>query len=142
MLTIPNSMLVIGVFYRDPYYCPIEPRISRFLIGGGSVSIVYTHSIIAVICVVILSVITIVGQISSIIWLIVGSVWTSSIRNRVEFIINYPFNIKLYCHWTSYQFTFAYLIIIYILLHYQFFVDILQVCVVQNNKNRFYILSS
>ena len=41
MLAIPISMLVIGVRYRDFYYCPIEPRISTFLIVAGSVSITW-----------------------------------------------------------------------------------------------------
>jgi hypothetical protein len=135
MLAFPISMLAVGVHYRDWRYCPIEPRISRFLIVGGAVSFVwiiltiilsvmtmflaYTRWMIAVICVVILSVITIVGQIFSIIWLIVGSVWTFGIRNRVQFTINYPFNIRFYCHRTLYDFTFAYLIMIYIFIALQ-----------------------
>ncbi|CAF2774949.1 unnamed protein product, partial [Rotaria sp. Silwood2] len=36
MLGIPISMLVIGIRYCRPYYCPIEPRISLFLIVAGS----------------------------------------------------------------------------------------------------------
>jgi len=135
MLAVPISMLVIGVRYRDPYYCPIEPRISHFLIVGGSVSIVwiiitillslitmffaYTRSIISIICVLILSIVTFIVQIFSIIWLIIGSVWTFSIRNRVEYTINYPFNFRFYCNKTLYQFTFIYLIIIYILIAFQ-----------------------
>jgi hypothetical protein len=135
MLAIPISMLAVGVRYRDFLYCPIEPRISRFLIVGGSISLIwiiltiilslitmffaYTRSMISVICVVILSVIIIIGQIFLIIWLIVGSVWTFSIRNRVEYTINYPWNIRFYCQRTLYQFTFVYLIIIYILIALQ-----------------------
>ncbi|CAF3737347.1 unnamed protein product [Adineta steineri] len=134
-LAIPISMLVIGVRYRDRYYCPIEPRISHFLIVAGAVSLVwiilnillslatmflaYTRSIISVICVVSLSIIIFVLQIFSIIWLIVGSVWTFGIRSRVEFVINYPYNFRVYCHKTLYEFTFAYLIIIYILMALQ-----------------------
>ena len=135
MLAFPISMLAIGVRYRDFFYCPIEPRISRFLIVGGSVSLIwiiltillsiltmffaYTRSIISIICVGILGLVIVVGQIFSFIWLIVGSVWTFSIRNRVEHQINYPFNFPVYCHKTLYQFTFAYLILIYILLALQ-----------------------
>ena len=137
MLAIPISMLAMGVRYRDFLYCPIEPRISHFLIVGGSISLIwiiltiilsiitmffaYTRSIISVICVVILSVIIIIGQIFLIIWLIVGSVWTFSIRNRVEFIINYPINFRVYCYKPLYQFTFAYLILIYIFIALQIF---------------------
>lgn len=132
MLSIPISMLTIGVRYRDRFYCPIEPRISHFLIVGGSFSLVwiiltialslltmffpYTRSTISVICVGILSILIFVGEIFLIIWLIVGSVWTFGIRNRVEYIINYPFNFRFYCHKTLYQFTFVYLIILYILI--------------------------
>jgi hypothetical protein len=135
MLALPISMLVIGVRYRDFLYCPIEPRISRFLIVGGSVSLIsiiltialslltmfvaYTRSIISIICVAILGLVIIILQIFSIIWLIIGSVWTFSIRNRVQYYINYPFNFRFYCNKTLYQFTFAYLIIIYILLALQ-----------------------
>ncbi|UJR24078.1 hypothetical protein I4U23_027046 [Adineta vaga] len=135
MLAFPISMLVIGVRYRDFFYCPIEPRISRFLIVGGSVSIIwiilsivvslmtmfyaYTRSIITIICVVVLSLIILGLQIFSFIWLIVGSVWTFGIRNRVEHIINYPFNFPVYCQKTLYQFTFAYLILIYIFMALQ-----------------------
>jgi hypothetical protein len=131
MLAIPISMLVIGVRYRDPYYCPIEPRISHFLIVGGAVSFVwiiltillsimtmffaYKRSIISIICVGILGFIIFVLQIFSIIWLIVGSVWTFRIQNRVQYIINYPFNFPVYCDKTLYQFTFVYLIILYII---------------------------
>ncbi|CAF1508671.1 unnamed protein product, partial [Rotaria sordida] len=39
LLAIPITVLVIGLHYRDPRYCPIEPRISLFLIVHGSVSI-------------------------------------------------------------------------------------------------------
>jgi hypothetical protein len=135
MLALPISMLVIGVRYRDFRYCPIEPRISHFLIVGGSVSLVsiiltvgislltmffaYTRSIISIICVGILGLVIVILQIFLIIWLIIGSVWTFSIRNRVEYQINYPFNLRFYCNKTLYQFTFAYIIIIYILIALQ-----------------------
>ncbi len=135
MLAVPISMLVIGVRYRDPYYCPIEPRISHFLIVAGSVALVwivltillslatmfyaYTRSIITIICVVILSLSIFILQIFLIIWLIIGSVWTFRVRSRVQFVINYPFNFPVYCNRTLYQFTFTYLIIVYILLALQ-----------------------
>lgn len=131
-LALPISMLVIGVRYRHPLFCPAEPRISRFLIVNGSVSLValllslllsllsmfvpYTRSMIMVIIMSILSVISLVLQIFLFIWLIVGSVWTFRIRHRVEHIIDYPFNFPVYCERTLYQFTFAYLILMYILM--------------------------
>ncbi|CAF1552950.1 unnamed protein product, partial [Rotaria sordida] len=39
LLAIPITLLVIGSRYRDPRYCPIEPRISLFLIVHGIVSL-------------------------------------------------------------------------------------------------------
>ncbi|CAF4845702.1 unnamed protein product [Rotaria socialis] len=114
ILAIPISMLVIDARYRDLLYCSIEPHISRFLIVHGSVLIIwiiltimlsimrmfsaYTRSIISVICVVMLRITIIVRQIFSIVRLIVGSFCTFSIRNRVEFIINYPINFQFYSH--------------------------------------------
>jgi hypothetical protein len=132
MLAIPISMLVIGVRYRDPYYCPIEPRLSHFLIVSGAVLLVwiiiviflslvtmffgYTSSKISLGCVFILSIKIFILLIFLIIWLIVGSIWTFSIRNRVEYTINHPFHFYFYCHKTLYQFTFVYLIILFIFI--------------------------
>ncbi|CAF3745393.1 unnamed protein product [Rotaria sp. Silwood1] len=39
LLAVPIILLVIGTRYRDPRYCPIEPRISLFLIVSGSVAL-------------------------------------------------------------------------------------------------------
>ena len=138
MLSIPIAMLAIGARYRHFLYCPIQPRISVFLIVGGSVLLcwiiltivlslltmffAYKRSIVSVIGVGIMSVLIVLIQIFLIIWLIVGSVWTFGIRNRVQHIINYPFNFPVYCDKTLYQATFAFIIILYI-----FFV--LQICI-------------
>ena len=135
MLSIPIAMLAIGARYRHFLYCPMEPRLSLFLIVGGSVSLSwivltivlslltmflpYKRSIISVICVGILSLLIILGQIFSIIWLIVGSVWTFRIRNYVQHIINYPYNLPVYCDKKLYQSTFAFIIIIYVLFALQ-----------------------
>ena len=101
LLTIPVSMLVIGVRYQHRRFCPIEPRISLFLIVGGSValgyfvlsiilSIVtiflnYTRSFKTLIPVVVLAIITMLIHIFLFIWVIIGSVWTFSIHNQVEY---------------------------------------------------------
>ena len=139
LLAIPFTVLAIGVHYRDPRYCPIEPRLSLFLIVNGSVSLAwivitilitimtiiaaYNRSlIISVILPVILSIIIFVSMIFSIIWLIIGSVWTFRIYNRVTTqydVMNnfYPFN---YCHPVLYRFTFALIIISYVFIIFQF----------------------
>jgi hypothetical protein len=139
LLAVPITVLVIGTRYRDPRYCPIEPRISLFLIVNGAVSIgwiIFTilttvmaiffaaqRSLISVVLVTILSIVLFLHLIFSIIWLIIGSVWTFSVHNRVTHeydTINhfYPFN---YCNPVLYKFTFIYLIISYVLIAIQCF---------------------
>lgn len=138
ILAIPIAMLVIGARYRHFLYCPIEPRLSMFLIVGGSILfcwiiltialslvtmfVAYKRLTVSVIAVGITSVLIVLIEIFLIIWLIVGSVWTFGIRNRVQNIINYPFNFPVYCDKTLYQATSAFIIILYI-----FFA--LQICV-------------
>ncbi|CAF1135505.1 unnamed protein product [Adineta steineri] len=134
LLGIPISALVIGVRYRDPRYCPIEPRISLFLIVSGSISIgsiifailislmtifsIYQRSSVSIILAIILWIILILSSIFLIVWLIIGSVWTFSVHNRV--IHDYDrinhFYLYTYCHPVLYKFTFVYLIVTYILI--------------------------
>jgi hypothetical protein len=137
LLAIPITVLVIGVRYRDPRYCPIEPRISLFLIVNGSVSlgwIVLTipllviailaasyRSLSSIILSIIFTIISFLGMIFLIIWLILGSVWTFRVHKYVTHeydTINhfYTFN---YCHPILYQFTFVYLIVSYVLSVFQ-----------------------
>jgi len=135
MLAIPISMIAIGARYRHFYDCPIETRISHFLIVGGSTSLVwivltivvslltmfvaYTRSLAGIIGVLVLTVIIFCLQIFSFIWLIVGSVWTFRIRNYVLYYYYDPFQFPWYCNKTLYQFTYGYLILCYILLALQ-----------------------
>lgn len=135
MLAVPISMLAIGTRHRQFWYCPIEPRISRFLIVGGTISLIwilltiilslltifvaYTRSMTSIIGVLVLSGIIFALQIFSFIWLIVGSVWTFRVKNYVRYFWTDPFNFPWYCDKTLYQFTFAIIIIIYILLAIQ-----------------------
>jgi len=124
MLAIPISMIAIGARYRHFYDCPIETRISHFLIVGGSTSLVwivltivvslltmfvaYTRSLAGIIGVLVLTVIIFCLQIFSFIWLIVGSVWTFRIRNYVQFKDSSRIN---YCNPVLYRGTVAILII-------------------------------
>jgi hypothetical protein len=137
LLAIPITVLVIGTHYRNPRYCPIEPRISLFLIVHGSVSlgwIVFMILMFAmiiffaargsstpVILGIILSIILFLVSIFSIIWLIVGSVWTFRIHNWITYEYDpfnhyYPFN---YCQPVLYKFTYAYLIVSYVVIALQ-----------------------
>lgn len=139
LLAIPISMLVIGVRYQRRRFCPIEPRISTFLIVGGSVGLFYLVltfilSLILMlvnyrkstgpfIVVVVLTLIALLTQIFLFIWVIVGCVWTFSIYNKVQYTDRYYR--KTYCNGTLYLFTFIYLIVIIILWFIQLCVRII-----------------
>jgi len=133
-LAIPVTVLVIGIHYRDPRYCPVEPRISHFLIIHGSASI---GCLIAGILVgliaslfnrrdssraVILNFIASICTYShaSFVWvlLIIGGVWTFSVKKKVthEYDTADNFYTYNYCHPVLYRFTFIYLIVMYVLL--------------------------
>lgn len=133
-LTLPIMSLAIGSHYKDPRYCPIEPRISMYLIVHGSfllilnflaiiVSIftlflVFHQVLFSLILIFIFTIIMFLSSIFLLIWLIVGSVWTFRVHNRVTHeydIINqyYTYN---YCHSVLYRFTFIYLILTYIFI--------------------------
>jgi len=138
LLAIPITVLAIGVRYRDPRYCPIEPRISLFLIVNGSVSLVWIFLtiiitgitliaasnrsyLITIILPIILSILLFIGMIFSFIWLIIGSVWTFNIYYWLTYYYDrksnfYPYN---YCQAELYRFTFTYIILSYILLFLQ-----------------------
>jgi hypothetical protein len=132
LLVVPITALIVGIHYRDPRYCPIEPRISLFLIVSGSIALacgvvmilisVLTmffasqRSSISIILGIILCIIIFLTGIFSTVWLIIGSVWTFSVRSgvthRYDTINNYyTYN---YCHPVLYQFTFIYLIVAYV----------------------------
>jgi hypothetical protein len=79
------------------------------------------RSSISVLLVTILSIGLFLNLIFSIIWLIIGSVWTFRVHNRVTYeydIIDhyYPYN---YCNPVLYKFTFVYLIVSYVLMAIQ-----------------------
>ncbi|CAF3876730.1 unnamed protein product [Rotaria sp. Silwood1] len=134
LLAIPITVLVIGLHYRDPRYCPIEPRISLFLIVHGAVGIgcLVVNIILGIIVLLFIrrdsSMAIILTSISSIlsyihgtfiwIWLIIGSVWTFSVHKQIthEYDTVNHFYTYNYCHPVLYRFAFIYLIIVYVLL--------------------------
>ncbi|CAF1472147.1 unnamed protein product [Rotaria sp. Silwood1] len=99
LLSLPIIALVIGLHYRDPRYCPIEPRISLFLIVHGSVSIgclignilfgvivllfIRRDSSLAVTLNFNSSIFTYTHVIFVWVWLIIGGVWTFSLSDAV-----------------------------------------------------------
>lgn len=126
--------LIIGVRYSDPRYCPIEPRISLFLIVHGSFGLAYS-TIEILLCIIILcnkrqrstsfttfivfvSIFLYFGAIFICAWLIVGSIWTFRVNNQVthKYDTLHNFYTYDYCHPVLYGFTFVYLIISYVLL--------------------------
>jgi hypothetical protein len=132
LLFIPITVLVVGINYRDPHHCPIEPRISVFLIVNGSVSLAWIILIIittiltttttnhcpliSLTLVIVFSITIIIGTIFSIIWTIIGSVWTFNVYYWVTYYYDtqtnfYPYN---YCQPELYRFTFVYLILSYV----------------------------
>ncbi|CAF3656446.1 unnamed protein product [Rotaria socialis] len=129
LLGIPVSILVIDVRYQHRHFCPIEPRISLFLTVGCGVALgyfvlsivlslitmflYYTRSFKILVPVTVLAMITMLIQIFLFIWVIIGSVWTFSIYNDVEY--TNPRRWRKYCDETLYMFTFIYLIIIIVL---------------------------
>ncbi|CAF1439067.1 unnamed protein product [Rotaria sordida] len=134
LLAVPIALLVIGSLYHDPRYCPIEPRISLFLIVSGSVILAVITLIIIIsiltiffaplnslksrILPFILSIIILIGIIFSFIWLIIGSVWIFRVNKWVthEYDIINNFYTYNYCHPVLYRFTFVYLILAYIFM--------------------------
>lgn len=136
-LSLPLTVVVIGRHYRDPRHCPIQPRISLFLIVHGSVSI--ASVLFLMICIVltvylasrgssmsiVLGILTvgvmILLVIFSLIWLIVGSVWVFRVHNRVihEYDRIHHYYLYTYCNPLLYRFTFVYIIISYMALAFQ-----------------------
>jgi hypothetical protein len=132
LLFIPITVLVVGINYQDARYCPMEPRISLFLIVNGSVLLGWIVLIIIVtlitimatdhcpfiltFLVIVFSVIIIISTIFSMIWMIIGSVWTFSVYYWITYYYDaqnnfYPYN---YCQPELYRFTFIYLIFSYV----------------------------
>ncbi|CAF1512659.1 unnamed protein product [Rotaria magnacalcarata] len=131
-LPFPVAMLWIGSRFHHPMYCPVEPRISLFLIVGGSSSLTWllltiiissltlvvkgSRSYLLVCFIVLMSSMIVLLQVFNFIWLIIGSVWTFSVKNQVQYTYQYESN---FCQKLLYQFTYVYLIIIWILFGLQ-----------------------
>ncbi|CAF1074836.1 unnamed protein product [Rotaria magnacalcarata] len=140
ILAIPISMLVIGVCYHHRRYCPIEPRLSVFLIVFGSVGLAYlvlsfilsliimfanyTKSKGTFTSVIVLALFTLLIQLFLIAWIIVGCVWTFSIYNTVQYTDRHYYW-RIYCNGILYFFTFVYLIVIMVLWFIQLLVRII-----------------
>ena len=139
LLIIPITVLIVGINYRDPRYCPIEPRISIFILVNGSVTlgwiiliIIVTlltiktsknnhRSSLSIILIIVFSVIIIIVSIFLFIWMIIGTVWVFNVYHWVNYYYDtrtsfYPYN---YCQPELYRFTFVYLVLSYILTFLQ-----------------------
>lgn len=127
LIALPITVLIVGIYYHDRRYCPVEPRISLFLIVHGSVSLGWIFltflSIVLLMMAarrrsstatnptIILYVILCLMTVFSFAWVIIGSVWTLSVHGRViyEYDTNYYLRPFHYCHSSLYEFTFVYL---------------------------------
>jgi hypothetical protein len=137
LLALPITVLIIGIYYHDRRYCPVEPRISLFLIVHGSVSLGWIlltfisiiliimatrrRSVTATIPAIILYAILCLIMIFSFAWVIIGSIWTLSVHGRViyEYDTNYYFYPFYYCNSSLYEFTFVYLFLSYVFIAIQ-----------------------
>jgi hypothetical protein len=137
LLGLPITVLIIGIYYHDRRYCPIEPRISLFLIVHGSVSLGWIlltfisivliimaarrRSVTATIPAITLYAILCLIMIFSFVWVIIGSIWTFSVYGRViyGYDTNYYFYPFDYCHSSLYAFTFVYLFLSYVFIAIQ-----------------------
>lgn len=132
LLCLPITVLIVGIYYHDRRYCPIEPHISLFLIVHGSVSLGWIlltfisivliimatrrRSLTATIPAIILYAILCLIMIFSFVWVIIGTIWILSVHGRVihENDRNYYFYPFYYCHSSLYAFAFVYLFISYV----------------------------
>ncbi|UJR24387.1 hypothetical protein I4U23_005764 [Adineta vaga] len=119
VLSIPIAQLVIGIKYL--HQCPIQSNIPIYLIVSASVCIFalffgFLHFVFAErdfpkylkwFSRIIIGLLSLFGFI----WLIIGSVWTYSIANRVQHIDPNGSN---YCHEVLYRFSYAITILFYI----------------------------
>jgi hypothetical protein len=85
------------------------------------------NSMVASCLVIILTILLYLILTFSVIWLIIGGVWTFSVHNRVTHHYDTVHNYYLYtyCHPVLNKFTFIYLIVSYVLLSIQFCYQIL-----------------
>ena len=142
-IAVPTSELVIGLRFRDPRYCPVETRISLFLIVHGAISLGYVAFLIIITalkicgiarsssapsaCFIIAIVIEVIILLVSTSCLIVGAVWTFGVNNQV--IHHYDtannFYLYTYCHPALYRFSRYYIIFWYNIVTFHI---ILRIC--------------
>jgi len=128
LLVISISVFIIGFYHRHSSYCPIEPKISTFLIIAGSLSvewiilsiilstitIVRKHiqSLILISFIILIAVIIIMTNLFLVIWVIFGSIWTLKASETVQYTNSH---LNTFCRQTLYQFTLGYLFVTYTL---------------------------
>ncbi|UJR23503.1 hypothetical protein I4U23_026501 [Adineta vaga] len=128
LLGLSLSILIIGLHFRQSRHCPIDSRISLFLILAGIASIewivlsiilsiitiVLKHirSIILVVFIILLASIIFITNIILFVWIICGSVWTLKVFDHVQY--TNP-SVNTFCQQTLYQFSLGYLFVSYIL---------------------------
>lgn len=121
-------VFIVGLRFHHSYFCPVEPKISLFLMIAGVIStqwvilsailsiitIVQTHfrSLIVISLNIAIALTIVLMNIFLIIWLIFGSLWTLTVLERVQYVNP---NLDTFCDLTLFRFTLVYLIVTYIL---------------------------
>lgn len=128
LLVVSTSVFLVGVHFRHSHYCPMETRISLFLLVAGGLSIVWiilslVLSIITivrthirwlplVVFIVLLASVILIINMFWFVWVICGSVWTLRVFDAVQYNDS---SASSFCHRSLYQFALSYLIFTYIL---------------------------
>jgi hypothetical protein len=128
LLGVSICVLIIGFHFRHSYHCPIEHKISLFLIVAGSVSVEWIilsiilsiitivlkriRSFMLVVFIILTALMIIITNIFLFMWVIFGSMWTLKALNTVQYVTPHE---NTFCHRTLYRFTLGYLVMTYIL---------------------------
>lgn len=140
-LPIPVAALLIGIKYQNRNNCPLEPRISLFLIVQGASLIAWilltmVISLLAIyfknrrgpqlpILIILITLSIWLLNIFKYIWLMLGAIWTFSIVKKVQFSKQDENN---YCHQTLYKFAYIYLIVLSVAMILESCCQVLRCC--------------
>jgi hypothetical protein len=128
LFVISTGVFFIGFYYRHSSNCPIEPRISCFLMITGSLSIEWIilslilstitivrkhiQSLILISFIILTALIIIITNLFLTIWAVFGSIWTLKALEKAQYTDSH---LNTFCRRTLYQFTLGYLVVTYIL---------------------------
>ncbi|CAF0823681.1 unnamed protein product [Adineta ricciae] len=128
LLGLSICVFLVGFHFRQSRHCPIESKISLFLIIAGSgsiewivlsiilstITIVLKHirSFILVWFIILLALLILITNIILFGWVICGSVWTLKVFDSVQYTNR---SMNTFCQQTLYHFSLGYLVMTYVL---------------------------